>query len=244
MRRDIHGGALVAVAVLFLSGCAQTADDIIARSIEARGGLAALEARETVRMTAMVERPLDGLRYSMTIFRKRPAFYRVEYRSGDTIVVQATDGETAWWVNPLAGVAEPTAMAVTQASAFNRQAHIDASLQGLLPAGSAAHLVGRVDEDGVELLRVEITHADGSVVTNYYNPDTYLVQKSARMQETADGIQEVVTLFSDYRDVDGVLYSFRAEQQIADTTVSITTWEAFEANVPMDEELFSMPTAR
>ena len=53
---------------------AQTADEIIARSVEARGGLAALQARQTVKMTARVERPQEGFGYSMTLYRKRPSF--------------------------------------------------------------------------------------------------------------------------------------------------------------------------
>jgi hypothetical protein len=243
MHRRFHSVVSAPLAVLVLSGCAPTADDIIARSIEARGGLAALEARESVKMTAMVERPQDQLRYSMTLYRKRPTFYRMELQSGDTTVVQATDGELAWLVNPLTGMAEPTTMAAGPAATFNRQAHMETSLQGLLPAGSSARFVERVEEDGVELLVVEIIHADGGEITNYYDADTYLVRKATRMQETADGVQEVVTLVSDYREVDGVVYSFHAERQIDGETISITSWEAFEANVPMDDELFRIPTA-
>jgi hypothetical protein len=243
MQRRMPGVAPAAFTILALAGCAPTAEDIIARSIEARGGLAALEARETVKMTATVERPQDGLRYSMTIYRKRPTFYRAEYVSGDSMAVQATDGESAWWMSPFDGITEPTPMTADQAAGFNRSSHIDTSLQGLLPAGSTARFVGRAEEDGSELLVVEIAHADGSTVTNYYDADTYLVRKAVRMQETAEGMQEVVTLVSDYREVDGVVYSFHAERQIDGTTISITSWEAFEANVPMDDDLFRIPTA-
>lgn len=242
MHRKIHGAVSLVLPALVLTGCTPTADDIIAKSIEARGGLAALEARETVKMTATVERPRDGLRYSMTLYRKRPTFYRAEYGSGDSTAVQATDGESAWWMSSLDGVPDPTPMTAEQAAGFNSGAHIDNSLQGLLRAGSTARFVERVEEDGVELLAVEITNANGSSVTNYYDADTYLVRKAVRMQETADGMQEVVTLASDYREVDGVVYSFRAERQIEGETIAITSWHSFEANVPMDEGLFQIPT--
>jgi YD repeat-containing protein len=243
MQHKMPAVVLASITILALCGCTPTADDIIARSIEARGGLEALQARETVKMTATVERPQDGLRYSMTLYRKRPTFYRAEFASGGSMAIQATDGESAWWMSPLDGVSEPTPMTADQAAGFNRQSHIDTSLQGLLPAGNMARFMDQVEEDGVELLRVEITRADGETVTLYYDAETYLVRKATRMQETADGIQEVVTLVSDYREVDGVVYSFRAERQIDGTTIAITTWESFEANVPMDDALFRIPTA-
>jgi hypothetical protein len=241
MRKRILGGGSVVLGALLLIGCELTTEDIIARSMEARGGLAALEARETVKMTAMVERPLDSMRYPMTLYRKRPTFYRAVFGSGDTAAVQATDGQVAWWMSPLDGVPLPREMTPEQAEGFNRQAHIDTSLQGLLPDGSSARFLGRVEEEGLDLLAVEITHPGGGSVTNYYDAETYLVRKALRMQETADGVQEVVTLVSDYREVDGVVYSFHAERQIDGETVSVTSWEAFEVNVPMGDTLFKMP---
>lgn len=107
---------------------APTAEEVIARSIEARGGLAALRARQSVKMVARVERPQDGFGYSMTLFRKRPTFYRSVLEMGDTTIIRATDGESAWMVSTLAGSLEPAAMPADQAATFNRQAHIDTSL--------------------------------------------------------------------------------------------------------------------
>lgn len=220
---------------------AQTAEEIIARSVEARGGLTALRARESVKMVAEVERPRDGLRYSMTLYRKRPTFYRAVLETGDTTIIRATDGESAWIVSTLAGNLEPTEMAASQAATFNRQAHIDTSLQGLLPAGSAAAFLDRIEDDDGEFLRVRITHRDGSEVVCYYDAHTYLVRKATSTERSGAAEREVVVLLSDYREVDGVLYSFRAERRVAGTTVSVTRWTSFEHNVAMDDSLFEMP---
>jgi hypothetical protein len=220
---------------------AQTAEEIIARSVEARGGLSALQARQSVKMTARVERPQDGFGYAMTLYRKRPSFYRSVLETGDTTVIRATDGESSWMVNTLAGIHEPTAMPAAQAAAFIRQADLDTSLQGLLPEGSSATFLGRVtDEDG-EFLRVKITHQDGSEVTNYYDANTYLVRKAHSVQQSPSGEQQVIVLLSEYREVDGVVYSFRSERQVEGITVVVTTWIAFEHDLEMDDSMFRMP---
>jgi hypothetical protein len=220
---------------------AQTADEIIARSVEARGGLAALQARQTVKMTARVERPQEGFGYSMTLYRKRPSFYKSVLETGDTTVIQSTDGEVTWVVNTLAGIDEPTEVPSEQMAAFTRQANLDTSLQGLLPEGSTATLLGRVtDEDG-EFFSVKIRHLDGAEVTNYYDVDTYLVRKAFSVQQSPEGEQQVVVLLSEYREVNGVVYSFRSERIVEGKTVATTTWLAFEHDVPMEDSMFRMP---
>ena len=220
---------------------AQTADEIIARSVEARGGLAALQARQTVKMTARVERPQEGFGYSMTLYRKRPAFYKSVIETGDTTVIRSTDGEVTWVVNTSAGINEPTEVPSEQMASFIRQANLDTSLQGLLPEGSTATFLGRVtDEDG-EFFSVKIKHRDGAEVTNHYDVDTYLVRKAFSVQQSPEGEQQVVVLLSEYREVGGVVYSFRSERIVEGKTAAATTWLAFEHDVQMDDSMFRMP---
>ena len=126
-------------------------------------------------------------------------------------------------------------------ASFIRQANLDTSLQGLLPEGSTATFLGRVtDEDG-EFFSVKIRHRDGAEVTNYYDVDTYLVRKAFSVQQSPEGEQQVVVLLSEYREVDGVVYSFRSERMVEGITVAATTWLAFEHDVQMDDSMFRMP---
>lgn len=219
----------------------QTGEEIIARSIEARGGVGALEARQTVKMTAEVVRPLDGIKYRMTLYRKRPTYYRVEFENADGRMVRATDGQSSWWINPFADVLEPAPMPAELAAGLVRQAHIDTSLAGFLPAGSSATFLDRVEVEGIDYLRVLIERADGSEIINYYDANTYLVGRTLRTVVDESGEHEVVTLMSDYREVEGVVYSYKSENLVDGQTVQITTWTSFEPNVQMDDSLFRMP---
>jgi hypothetical protein len=221
------------------AGC-QTAEDIISRSQEARGGLAALEQRQSVKMSAEVDMVQQGFGYSMTLYRKRPNFYRSVIQVGDTLVVRTTDGRSAWWVNPFMGVDEPEPLPPAEAASFIRSADMDTSLQGLLAEGSEAIFLDRVQENGRSYFRVRITHPGGAGAVNYYDSETYLVRKVVRTAQTETGTQETVILLSEYRPVDGIVYSFRSERQVDGETVVVTTWTAFEHDVPMDDSMFRM----
>lgn len=242
MRSRIWFVPILAVALSAKDASGQTAQEIISRSVEARGGLAALERRATVKMTAEVELLQQGFSYSMVLFRRRPNLYRSEIRTtGDSVIVRATDGQSAWWINTYMGMDEPESLSPVDAAAFLRQAHIDTSLQGLLPRGSEAVFLDRVEEGGRGFLRVRISHPDGMEAVNFYDAETYLVRKVVRNQQTEGGEVETVVLLSDYRPVDGVLYSFRSERRVGGETVARTTWRAFEHDVAMDDSLFRMP---
>jgi hypothetical protein len=241
MNKTVLAMSLLVSAFAGAGTRAQTAEEIIARSVEARGGLAALQARHTVKMTARVERPQDGFGYSMTLYRKRPSFYRSVLETGDTTIIRATDGESSWMINTLAGIYEATEMPADLAATFVRQADLDTSLQGLLPAGSSATFLDRVTDDDGEFMRVKITHQDGAEVTNYYDANTYLVRKAYSVQQSPAGEQQVIVLLSEYREVDGVVYSFMSEQQVEGVTVAATTWISFEHDVEMADSIFRMP---
>ena len=144
----------------------------------------------------------------MTLYRKRPEFYRSEQRVGDSVVVRATDGHSAWWINTMAGIHQPQPLPPQEAAAFLRQAHIDTSLEGLLPAGSEAVFLDRVWEDEGSFFRVRIIHQDGEEAVRYYDSETYLVRKVVRREPADAGAQETVVHLRQYQPVDGVLYSF------------------------------------
>jgi hypothetical protein len=241
MNKTVFAMLLLASVLPGATTRAQTADEIIARTLEARGGLAALQARRTVKMTARVEQLQQGFGYSMTLYRKGPSFYKSVIETGDTLVIRATDGDVTWVVNTQNGINEPMQVPSEEMAGFIRSADLDTSLQGLLPEGSSATFLGRVtDEDG-EFLAVKIIHRDGAEVTNYYDANTYLVRKALSTQQSPDGEQQVVVLLSDYRNVDGVVYSFRSERLVDGVTVSATTWISFEHDLEMDDAMFRMP---
>jgi O-succinylbenzoate synthase len=90
-RKALPGLLLV---VLASPAAAQTVDEVIAKSFEARGGLDRLRAIQTIRVTGRMS--MGPTKALMVIERKRPGSFRAEITVQGERAVQAWDGVTAW----------------------------------------------------------------------------------------------------------------------------------------------------
>ncbi|HLK32408.1 MAG TPA: hypothetical protein VKT29_04920, partial [Terriglobales bacterium] len=86
---------LAIMTVLVPLASAQTVDQIVARSIQARGGLARIKSVRTVRQT---ERVIMGQmpESPAVVIQKRPGMVRGEFHFPGLDLVEAYDGHTAW----------------------------------------------------------------------------------------------------------------------------------------------------
>src|ERR1035438_1055107 len=100
------GLAKIPIAVVFLStalflpcASAQTVDEIIAKNIQARGGIEKLKAVKTLRMTAKINQ--GGFRATIVQESQRPNKIREEFIIQGMAEVEAYDGKSAYdiWLN-------------------------------------------------------------------------------------------------------------------------------------------------
>src|SRR5688572_26010908 len=124
---------LIAVASLAVFGVAagtvsagsgQSVDEIIARNIEAKGGLQRLRSLQSIKQTARVT--MMGMEATMTVYLKRPSKLRQEMSVAGQNVVNGFDGTTAWIVNPLVpGSKGPMIISGPQADMLREQGDFD-----------------------------------------------------------------------------------------------------------------------
>ena len=95
MGHSISLSATLWCAALVLAGpaAAQTVDEIIAKNIEARGGIEKLKAVKTIRMTAKINQ--NGFRATVVQENERPNKVREEFIIQGMAEVEAYDGKTA-----------------------------------------------------------------------------------------------------------------------------------------------------
>ena len=102
-------------------------DELIAKNLEARGGLEKLKAVNTMMMTGTIDMEMGGQEMSMavTIYKKRPDKMRSEVTipSMGVEVINGFDGEVAWMDNPMAGGVQK--MPEAQARLAHNQANMD-----------------------------------------------------------------------------------------------------------------------
>lgn len=90
----------------------------------------------------------------------------------------------------------------------------------------------------IDCFRVNV-FVDGSSVFYYFNPETFLPEGSS----TEIGAKPL-TLFSDYRWVDGLLFSFKAITFIGDNVDSEEEVESIKLNREIPLDLFEYPKSR
>src|ERR1041384_6465333 len=117
------------IALVSLSAAAQelTVDQIIAKNIEAHGGLEKIRAQKSLRLSGhMTLGP--GLEAPAVMEQKRPGSFRLELTLQGLTFVQAYDGRTGWQINPFEGKKDPELLGEDDLKEAQEQADIDGPL--------------------------------------------------------------------------------------------------------------------
>jgi hypothetical protein len=220
----ITPAATVAALALAASAPAQTVDEIIARSFEARGGLEKIEAIRSLRMTGRAT-VSPGTEAPVTIEIKRPSRLRLEFRFEGGRAVQAYDGQ--------------------RAKSMAQQTDIEGPLAHYAAKGHRVELVGRVEVDGEDAWKLRVTREDGDVEYHYLDARSYLPVLVAVERSVRGTSIRSETRLSDYRKIGaGYLWPFllesgasgRAERQRMKL-------QDVEVDPVIDDARFAMPGA-
>src|SRR5262245_60748027 len=238
-------GGIAAAAVLLAAApvLGQTADEIIAKNIEARGGLENLKAVQTMRLTGTMNTGEDELPSVLEL--KRPNKSRWEFTLDGQRAVQAFDGKGGWMWIPFAGQTEPQPMGEQERKEAEQQADIDGPLVDYKQKGSQIELVGHDPEFRPQDWKLKVTLKSGEVRWVYLDPKTYL-QTVTVSKRRIDGVDvEIRSEVGDYKKVGSVVlpHSFTASTNDGGETQSLK-FDKIELNVPIDDDRFAMPTPK
>jgi hypothetical protein len=236
-----------AVALLFAASArSQTADELVARHIEARGGLDKLKALESVKLTGKLLFTGDfALELALMELKRRPGMVREEVSLQGLTAVQAWDGSGGWQISPFQGRKDPERMSLDDSKDLIEDADIDGPLVDWQSKGNKVEYIGKEDVDGTDAHKLRVTSRDGDVQTIFLDPDYFLVIRIQR-QRIVRGVEvESETDFGNYERVSGVLIPFSRETgpRGAPKSQRIVIEHA-EANVPTDVGVFAFPGAR
>jgi len=232
---------LLAVAALSSPARAQTVDELIARNLEAKGGLDRIKSVETLRMTGRTTvAPRTEAPFVMEI--KRPNRMRMEVTHRGQTMTQAFDGKTGWQVAPFAGKTEPQVLPSQVTRGMEEQADFYGPLVDARAKGLTVEYAGLVKLDTGEAHRLDLTTKSGEKRSVFLDATTYLeVRGEATI--TAGGRTLVMeSLIGDYRPVDGLVLPHRMESGPRGAPERMRmTIERIELNVPLDDARFAMP---
>lgn len=218
---------------------AQTVDEIIAKNIEARGGYDKLKAVKSMKFTGKMM--AQGMEMPTTYIAKRPNKLRIEATMQGQTMVQAYDGETAWWIFPFMGNPEPQKMPEDQARETINQADIEGHLVDYKKKGHKVELIGKEDMEGTEVYKLKLTLKNGDVQYIYLDGE-YFIELKQTTKSKRQGVEfEVDTFYGDYKEVNGLMIPHSIESKASGNTVMQITLEKFEVDVDVDDSIFEMP---
>lgn len=229
--------ALAAAVAAALPAPAQTVDEVIARSLEARGGLARLRATQTVRMRARATQ--GGRTNSLVIEMKRPGRFRADFEAEGRPAVMAWDGREGWGISPVSR--RPAALPEEAARGMVDRADIDGPLVDYAAKGHKVAIEGKSEVGGRYAYRIRVAKKSGDVEYHFIDERSWLPVRIESRQVGPRGPVVAWTSFRDYREVAGFLWPYTIENEIEGMpdgqTIRI---EAIETNVEIDDARFSL----
>ena len=231
---------LAGMALLAPAARAQTVDEIIAKNVEAVGGMDKLQSVKTLRMNATLK--MGSFQAAMKSENKRPDKVRDEFILQGMAQVSAYDGKTGWQVNPFQGRKDPELLSADDTKGLQVDADIDGPLVNYKQKGSTAELVGHDSVEGTDCYKIKLTLKNGDVRIYYLDADSYMIIKLETQTFIRGSFQERETYYGDYEKVNGIYYPFSSESAQKDQPdrVQITV-DKIEVNVPLDDSRFAVP---
>jgi len=237
------GFGIIAAAVLAPAVWAQTADEIIAKNIQARGGLDKLKSVQTIKSTATMAMG-PGMEAPGMLIQKRGNLARLEFTVQGLTAVQAYDGKNAWQIMPFTGKKDPELMSADEAKEVEEMADVDGPLVDYKSKGHQVELLGKEKVEGTDAYKLKVSLKNGDVLTVYIDADSFLTIKE-ETKRTVRGTEQVVeSAIGDYKEVDGLVIPFAIESGVKGSQErEKLTITKIELNVPADDSIFKMPAA-
>jgi hypothetical protein len=228
---------------------AQTAEDLVAKNLAARGGADKLAAIHTYVTKGEMRLPGDfKLAYTETKSRLDgpTCAVRIDAAIQGLVLVQGYDGKSGWRINPFEGRKDAELMGADDARALGDEALIDGALLSATAKGAKVEYLGREDIDGTQAYKLRVSETDGTVFTYYLDPDVYLEIRVVEDRTIRGAEQETQTDLGDYEKVAGVYFPFSiasGPKNSADSDKQVITIASGEVNVAVPPSLFAMPAA-
>jgi len=230
-----------------VSGCErapQTVDDVIERNTQAMGGRAAIEAVNSIEVNLHI---IDqGFEVDGVYLASRPGRMRIDvHAAGKHVFTEAFDGQKAWQWNGK-GDQEPASPKAT--AALRHGVEFPGKLFGLHELRQRGHrldLAGREKIDGTDYYALRFRLNDGYTTTLYVDPKTWLITQRRDVRPLHVDVDPTPTTiesrFTDFRKVNGVLFSFGSTDIDVPTgkVLETTSVRSIKVNPQFNPAIFS-----
>jgi len=242
MRNVFPIAALLACPMMLVG---QTAAELVAKNLEARGGVEKIKAIKTLKMTARLQQGAFTAQITRTAMT--PNLVRDTVTIQGMSEIESYDGSSGWKISPFEGRKDPELMGERELRSITEDADFYGPLVDYATKDNRIEYLGHETVDGDDVYRLKVTLANGDIVYYYLDPDTYLEIRTEKMQFVRGEVNESVMNLGSYKKVAGVYFPFAMEQggkQDDPSNFAKITIEKIEANVTVDPAQFKMPVTK
>src|SRR6266478_6636630 len=223
---------------------AQAADEIVKKTIEARGGIEKIKAVQSQRISGHVSFT-QGMEGTFIVELKRPLKMHVEISVGGQKFVRVYDGKSSgWMINPFAESKDVQPLPPEELKNISDESDFDGPLVDYKAKGNQIELVGKEKLDDKPVYRLKLTNKNGDVRFYFFDASSFLLLKWEGLRKTGEEELPWESFFSDFHEVQGLKYPFRIDQGSPGTEFKQTLIaEKIEINLPIDDSRFGKPVA-
>jgi hypothetical protein len=234
---------LLAVSYFSIVARTQTADELVAKNLQAKGGIDKIKAIKSTRYTARLDLG-GGFTAKASQENMRPSLVRETFAIQGMTAVQAYDGSAGWQIQPFQGHKDPELMGEDDLRDMLLDSDFDGALVDYKEKGNTVEFLGHDIVDGDDALRLKVTLKNGDIVYYYLDPDTFLEIRKEIQQFIRGSVRERIVDLGSYKPVSGVMYPFSIAVGSKSNPGSQTfTVEKMEVNVSIDAADFALPAS-
>ena len=241
MRKAMMSLAALTICATPLS--AQSVDSLIAKYIQAVGGVERIQAIQSLRRSGKFTGG-GGFEAVVVQENKRPGSVREEFSIQGMTGINAYDGHDGWKIEPWQGKRDPESLGEEEMHGILDDADFDGPLVNYKEKGNRVEYQGIEQIEGSDAYKIKVTRPNGDVSFFYLDTEYYVPIRIDTQRMIRGAPQESETSLGDYKQVNGVYMPFSSEsgpKGSSSTDRGKITFEKLEANVPLDDTRFVRP---
>src|SRR3989475_6748780 len=225
-----------------LAASAQTADEIVKKTLDARGGVEKIKAVQSEPISGLVSFQ-QGMEGTFVVELKRPLKMHVEISIEGQKIIRVYDGKSSgWMINPFAETKDVQPLSSEDLKNISDESDFDGPLVDYKAKGNQIELAGKGNLDDKPVYRLELTNKNGDIRFYFFDASSFLLLKWEGIRKTGGQDLPWESFSSDFHEVQGLKYPFRIDQGSPGTDIKQTlTAEKIEIDPQIDDARFAKP---